>query len=332
MKPPYTLTPTILHSISSISEKIGAIKAEYLQHPRAELRKANRIKTIQASLEIEGNTLSLEQVTDLLNDKRVLAPVKDILEVKNAIRVYAESDKLKPFSLSSFLSAHKMLMKGLIPKAGTFRTKGAGIVKGEALAHLAPPARMVAPLMKDLFGYVKNDPDPILIKSCVFHYEMEFIHPFADGNGRMGRLWQTVLLSQYSPVFAYLPVETLIKQKQAAYYRALNRSDAAGESTLFLEFMLKTIDAALEDLLTDGRPPLTAEDRLLIYQRLNKRSPFSRKDYLAEFRSISTATASRDLQQAVEKKWLVRKGDKRLARYEFRAATATTTRSSGRHI
>jgi len=318
MKPPYTLTPTILHLITSISEKIGAIKAEYLQHPRAELRKANRIKTIQASLEIEGNTLSVEQVTDLLNERRVLAPVKDILEVKNAIRVYTELDKLKPYSLPSFLSAHKTLMKGLIPSAGKFRTKGAGIVKGEALAHLAPPARLVASLMKDLFSYVKNDPDPILIKSCVFHYEMEFIHPFTDGNGRMGRLWQTVLLSQYSPLFAYLPIETLIKQKQRNYYRALNRSDAAGESTLFLEFMLETIDAALSDLLSDRRTPITAEDRLFTYRQLNNHTPFSRKDYLDEFKSISTATASRDLQLAVEKKWLIRKGEKRMAKYEFR--------------
>lgn len=317
MKPPYSLTPGLLHLISSISEKIGAIKAEYLQHPRAELGKANRIKTMQASLEIEGNTLSLDQVTDLLNDKRVLGPEKDILEVKNAIRTYAEMDKLKPYNLSSFLSAHNLLMKDLIPSAGKFRSKGAGILKGDALAHLARPAQMVMPLMKDLFNYVKKDPDPILIKSCVFHYEMQFIHPFADGNGRMGRLWQTVLLNQYSPVFAYLPVETLIKQKQRAYYRALNRSDAEGESTLFLEFMLETLDAALAGLLSDRRPPITAEDRLLTYQRLNKQSSFSRKDYLSEFKSISTATASRDLQLAVQKNWLTMKGDKRMARYEF---------------
>ena len=210
MKPPYTITPKILTAISAISEKIGAIKAAHLQYPRAELRKMNRIKTIHSSLQIEGNTLTIQQVTALLENKRVMAPEKDIREVKNAIVVYNQLEKLNSISILSFLKAHALLMKGLVSMAGKIRTTSVGIIKGTKLAHLAPSAKMVRPLLNDLFEYLKSNDDPVLIKSCVFHYELEFIHPFADGNGRMGRLWQTVLLRQYNPVFAFLPVERRI--------------------------------------------------------------------------------------------------------------------------
>jgi Fic family protein len=317
MKPPYSINAELLTWITAVAEKLGAVNAQQLQFPRAELRKSNRIKTIQASLEIEGNTLSVDQITDLMNNKKIIGPAKDILEVKNAIHTYQKLETFKPYQLTSFLNAHKGLMKGLIPTAGKFRSKGAGILKGDQLTHLAPPANRVMPLMKELFDYLKKDPDPLLIKSCVFHYEMEFIHPFADGNGRMGRLWQTVILNQYNPVFAYLPVETLIKHKQREYYTALNRSDTAGESTPFLLFMLQTIDEALRELLAERRPPLTAEERLETYQRTNREKSFSRKAYLAEFKTLSTATASRDLKWAVDQKRLIKKGDKRLTEYWF---------------
>lgn len=185
MKPPYKITPLILVKVASISEKIGEVKIAYLFHPPAELRRSNRIKTIQSSLEIEGNTMTVEQVTALINNKRVLAPEKDILEVKNAIATYEQIDSFKPYSLKSLLKAHKLLMNGLVNNAGNLRTKSVGIVKGSETVHVAPPADRIEFLVEDLLEYAKKDDDLLLLKSCVFHYEFEFIHPFMDGNGRI---------------------------------------------------------------------------------------------------------------------------------------------------
>lgn len=315
MKPPYSISSEILSLISSISEKLGEINAVYLQTPRTELRKANRIKTIQSTLEIEGNTLSIDQVTAIIENKRVLAPKKDILEVQNAVKVYDSLQNFKSSSLSSFLKAHGMLMKGLVRLPGKFRSAGAGILKGSNLTHLAPKATMVKSLMNDLFSYLKNDKDPLLIKSCVFHYELEFIHPFEDGNGRMGRLWQSVILKDLNPIFAFLPVETIIKEKQSAYYQALAKSDKLGNSTLFIEFILDAIDKALEEQLQKRRSPVTAEDRMNMFMKYFGKNDFSRKDYLDYFKNISAPTASRDLKAAVENKVIRKKGDKRTAVY-----------------
>lgn len=318
MKPPYTLSPAILGLIGSVSEKIGQVTAAHLQQPKAELRKENRIKTIQASLEIEGNTLSIDQVTAILDGKRILAPKKDILEVQNAIALYEKLDQLQAGSVTSFMNAHAILLKGLIPSPGKLRTKGVGIVKGSQLTHLAPPAHLIKSQLNNLFNYIRTDKDPVLIRSCVFHYELEFIHPFADGNGRMGRLWQTVLLAGYYPVFSYLPVESIIKNKQTDYYKALAASDKAGQCTPFIEFMLAVIDNALEDLLLKQRQVLSAEDRIIQYRQENPDALFTRKDYMQKYREISTATASRDLKEAVERKLLIKKGDKRMTTYRFR--------------
>jgi Fic family protein len=317
MKPPYSITPAILTLISSISEKLGIINASHLQAPRTELRKANRIKTIHSTLEIEGNTLSLDQVTAVIENKRVIAPQKDILEVKNAIHVYDALQSFSASSLSSFLKAHALLMQGLIMKPGKFRSAGAGIVKGSKLTHLAPKANMVKALMNDLFSYLKNDKDLLLIKSCVFHYELEFIHPFEDGNGRMGRLWQSVILKELNPIFAFLPVETIIKQKQSEYYKVLANCDKLGNSTLFIEFVLAAIDKALSEQLGERRSPLSAEERMKIFREQFGKNEFSRKDYLDYFKDISAPTASRDLKAAVDKKTLKRKGEKRLSVYNF---------------
>ncbi len=224
-KPPYQITTQILKLITLISERIGEINATHLYKPATELRKKNRIKTIQSTLEIEGNTLTEEQITAVLENKRVVAPQKDILEVQNAIQVYEHLKSFDPLKLKDLEKAHKILMQGLIEQAGMFRTINVGIVKGSKVEHLAPNGNMVNGLMKDLFAYLNKDADLILIKSCVFHYEFEFIHPFIDGNGRMGRLWQTLLLMQQYPVFEYLPVEALIKDNQAEYYAALSKSD-----------------------------------------------------------------------------------------------------------
>lgn len=316
-KPPYFITDTILKLIASISEKIGEINASYLYKPPTELRKKNRIKTIQASLEIEGNTLTEDQITALLENKRVLAPQKDIVEVQNAIQVYEHLQTFNPYQLKDLLKAHGVLMNGLISNAGQLRTSNVGIVKGSKVEHIAPNGFMVKDLMKDLFDYLKKDKDLVLIKSCVFHYELEFIHPFLDGNGRMGRLWQTLILMQHYPVFEYLPVETLIKQRQNLYYAKLSESDKVGHSTPFVEFMLGIFLETLDELLQLQKPVLRTEDRIQLFREKIGKSSFSRKDYLQHFKNISAPTASRDLKWATEQGLLLKFGLQNLTQYSF---------------
>jgi len=318
MKPPYKITGKILKLVASISEKIGEVNSAHLSKPPTELRKKNRIKTIHSSLEIEGNTLSIEQITAIVENKRVIGPKKYILEVKNAIAVYDYLDKLNPFSFDSFCEAHRILMNGLIESAGKLRSKSVGIVKGSELAHIAPPSKMLKSLMNDLFEYLKNSDDLILIKSCVFHYEMEFIHPFIDGNGRMGRLWQTLILKYSYPVFEYLPIETLIKVRQVQYYESLRKSDDSGESTVFIEFILEIILESLEELLNIQNVNLTNIDRINIFKSIIKKDYFSRREYLMNFREISTATASRDLKFAVENGLIEKIGNKNTSRYKYK--------------
>lgn len=318
MKPPYEITNKILRLISSISEKIGEVNAAHLSKPPTELRRRNRIKTIQSSLEIEGNTLTVQQITDLLNNKRVLAPKKDITEVKNAIKIYDQLHKLRVYELKSMCKAHEVLMKDLIDHPGKLRTSAVGIVKGSDIAHVAPPGGMVHSLMKDLFDWLRKDEDLILIKSCVFHYELEFIHPFEDGNGRMGRLWQTLILKELSPVFEYLPIETLVKARQKEYYIVLGRSDDQGSSTTFIEFMLEIIKDALEDLLKVQNITLTNDERIMHFKELEGSEFFTRQDYLRAFKNISPATASRDLKAAVDDEIIEKQGDKRTTRYRFK--------------
>jgi Fic family protein len=299
MKPPYDITPKILKLISSISEKIGEVNANYLSKQSPQLRKQNRIKTIHSSLKIEGNTLSEEQVTALIDKKRVIGPKKDVLEVLNAIKLYENIDEYKFSSQESFLKAHLELMNGLIASAGKYRKQGVGIVKGTKVEHIAPPHENVPYLMKDLLEYLKNTDELTIIKSCVFHYEMEFIHPFLDGNGRMGRLWQTVILMSEYPIFEFLSFETLISQTQKDYYKSLALSDKSGKSTYFIEYMLDVIDKSLESLLNYNNRTLKDIDRLDYFLKLGLKV-FSRKDYMNIFKDVSSATASRDLKKGIE--------------------------------
>jgi Fic family protein len=318
MKPPYKITTRILELIASISEKIGEINAAYLFKPPAELRKKNRIKTIHSSLEIEGNSLSLDQVTAILDNKRIIAPEKDIAEVKNALKAYENLKNYNPTSLTSFCSAHETLMHGLIENPGKIRSKSVGIIKGTTITHIAPPGDILKSLVKNLFDYLKKEKDLILIKSCVFHYEIEFIHPFMDGNGRIGRLWQTVILRQYSPVFEFLPIESLIKARQSEYYKILGESDNKGDSTGFIEFMLQIINESLEELLTNQNVNLTSQDRISIFKDKIKNSSFNRQNYMRQFKDISASTASRDLKFAVDDDILEKSGDKRTTLYKFK--------------
>ena len=314
MKPPYEITPAILNYITSISEKIGEINANYLNKPSSQLRKQNKIKTIHSSLKIEGNTLSEEQITALIENKRVIGPQKDVKEVLNAITIYDNLDNFNSTDEKSFLKAHKILLSNLIEKSGKYRTQSVGIVKGSKVEHLAPPAQNVPFLMKDLFDYLKNTDEIELIKSCVFHYEMEFIHPFLDGNGRMGRLWQTLILMEKYPVFEYLPFETLISKNQEKYYKALSDSDKLGKSTKFIEYMLSIIDSSIADLLNFNNRTLSEKERLDYFISLNK-TEFTRKNYMDVFKYISSATASRDLKNGTEKELFNKIGEKNKTKY-----------------
>lgn len=314
MKPPYEISTDILKYITQISEKIGEINAKYLIKTNPTLRKQNQIKTIHSSLSIEGNTLTEAQITAIIENKRVVGPEKDITEVINALEVYKNINKLKPYKEKDFLKAHQLLLKTLINDPGKYRKQSVGIVKGSKVEHLAPPFENVPYLMNDLFEYLKDKSELTLIKSCVFHYEMEFIHPFLDGNGRMGRLWQTLILMQDYPVFEFLPFETLIANNQEEYYNALSQSDKEGKSTRFIEYMLKIIDSSLSDLLTHSHKRLSDKERIALFLEQNS-VEFSRKDYMNFFKDISSATASRDLKNAVDSKTIVKTGDKKTTKY-----------------
>jgi Fic family protein len=298
MKPPYDITTKILKLISSISEKLGEVNANYLNKQSPQLRKQNRIKTIHSSLQIEGNTLNENQITALIENRKVLGPKKDVLEVINTIKVYEQLQDFKFYSEKSFLKAHSELMNGLIENAGKYRKQSVGIVKGTKIEHLAPPHENVPYQMKNLFDYLKNSDELTLIKSCVFHYEMEFIHPFLDGNGRMGRLWQTLILMNEYSIFEFLPFETLISQTQNEYYKSLSLSDKTGKSTFFIEYMLDVINKSFEELLNYNNRILKDSDRLDYFLKLGIQE-FTRKTYMNTFKDISSATASRDLKKGI---------------------------------
>ncbi len=316
MKPPYEITSKILQFVTQISEKIGEINANLLDKPSPKLRKQNRIKTIYNSLKIEGNTLTEKQITAILENKRVIGPEKDIKEVVDTIEVYNNIENFKYHNEKDFLKAHKIIMKGLIKNPGKYRIQGVGIVKGTKVEHIVPPHENVPYLMKDLFKYLKNKNELSLIKSCVFHYEMEFIHPFLDGNGRMGRLWQTLILKAEYPVFEFIPLETLISKSQKEYYQALSESDNKGKSTIFIEYMLEIIDNSLEHILKFGRRKLNQTDRVNYFKELSIKE-FTRKDYMNVFKNVSSATASRDLIKGIELEMFVKIGEKNKTKYRL---------------
>lgn len=246
--PPFTMTDRIIEKISEISELVGRITAWQDMNANPKLRRENRIKTIHSSLAIENNSLSLDQVTAIINGKRILGEPREIQEVKNAFEAYERLLSFDPYSAKDLLTAHHTLMNELVREAGMFRSGGVGVYKGEQLVHMAPPANMVQELIGNLLTWVKTSKVHPLVKSCVFHYEFEFIHPFADGNGRMGRMWNTLLLYKWKPIFAWLPIETLIRERQDAYYDALGKADKAADATPFVEFLLLVIYDTLHEI------------------------------------------------------------------------------------
>ncbi len=316
MKPPYEISAKILALVNSISVSLGEIKGIQLVRPPLELRKYNRIKSVWSSCGIEGNTLTLDQVSAILSGRAVIGPKKDVTEIVNAIKAYDELPGYDASSADSFLKAHGLLMKGLMEKPGRYRSAQVGVFDGTRVIHLAPPATMVPELMSNLFEYLKRDSDIILIKSCVFHYEAEFIHPFMDGNGRMGRLWQTVILMREYPVFEFLPFENLIRQRQQEYYQVLASCGQTGQSTLFIEFMLEILDKSLEEML-DFNGRVVNDSARLEYFTASGRTEFTRKDYMDVFKTISSATASRDLRKGVGAKLFEREGDKNKTVYRI---------------
>ncbi len=252
--PPFDITNKMLECVAEIMENLGKLSDVNEAEKLPRLRKVSRIKSIHSSLAIENNTLSLGQVTDLIEGKRVLGPEKDIIAVKNAFAAYDELNQIEPYKLSDLLAVHKVMMEGLVEENGKLRTGNVGVFdqNGNVL-HTAPPAQMVGGLMEELFCWVKNSDAHMLIKSSVFHYEFEFIHPFRDGNGRMGRLWQTALLADWKPIFKYIPIESVIKDNQEEYYKAIAKSTCDGKSNVFIEFMLRVIDKAIKDIVCDTR-------------------------------------------------------------------------------
>lgn len=252
--PPFDITNKMLECVAEIMENLGKLSDVNEAEKLPRLRKVSRIKSIHSSLAIENNTLSLGQVTDLIEGKRVLGPEKDIIAVKNAFAAYDELDQIDPYKLSELLSVHKVMMEGLVEENGKLRTGNVGVFDQDGnVLHTAPPAQMVGGLMEELFRWVKNSDAHMLIKSSVFHYEFEFIHPFRDGNGRMGRLWQTALLADWKPIFKYVPIESVIKDNQEEYYNAIAKSTGEGKSNVFIEFMLRVIDEAIKDIVCDTR-------------------------------------------------------------------------------
>ena len=246
--PPFTVSTEAINLIAEISGQIERYAIRLEQEDGLRLRKVNRIKTIHSSLAIEGNTLSEDQVRDIIDGKNVVAPIKEIQEVKNALQAYQLMSEIDAFKENDLLKAHELMMMALVDKSGHYRTAGVGVFDGDKCIHMAPPAERVPALMSDLFEWIKKTDVHPLVSSCVFHYEFEFIHPFIDGNGRMGRYWQTMLLSRWKGIFAWIPVETIVKEHQQEYYDVIAKCDAAGNSTAFIEFMLRCLLDAMNQI------------------------------------------------------------------------------------
>lgn len=252
--PPYEITDEMLRLISDIMENLGRLSGVNELEKLPRLRRVNRIKSIHSSLAIENNTLSFEQVTAVINGKPVLAPQKDVLEVQNAFRAYEKLDEINPYSIDDLLKIHGVMTDGLVKEAGQLRSGQVGVYNQDGkVVHLAPPAEFVPGQIAQLFDWVQTSKTNMLIKSSVFHYEFEFIHPFNDGNGRTGRFWQTALLASWKPIFAWIPIESIIKNNQEAYYNAIALSTSQGKSNIFVEFMLDVINNAIKELVDDAK-------------------------------------------------------------------------------
>ena len=277
-QPPFTITPAIINLIADISEGLGRLSI-LEDDKNLRLRRINRIRTIQGSLAIEGNTLSVDAITALLDGKAVIAPPREIQEARNAIKAYEQFEQWQPENEHHLLTAHQLLMAGLIDEAGSYRAGNVGVMKGQSVVHMAPPASRVRLLMEDLFKWLATTEQHPLIASSVFHYEFEFIHPFADGNGRMGRLWQTLILSQWHPLLAQLPVESMIYEHQNDYYQAIRQSTDQTDAAPFITFMLTTILKTIKTSITPQETPQDSPQvKRLLEVLANSPQPMNRNE------------------------------------------------------
>lgn len=297
-QPPFEINERIMADVIEIAELVGRVSVTDKISMNPTLRRTNRIQTIYSSLAIEQNTLDLEQVTAVLSGKRVIAPPKDIAEVQNAYEIYDNMDKLNPYSIDDILKAHSVMERGLLNEAGEFRSRPVGVADSEGnILHFGTLPQYVPKLVQELLEWTEKSEIHLLIKSCVFHYEFELIHPFADGNGRMGRLWHTLLLSKWNPIFAWLPIESIIHDNQSEYYNAINISNNNGNSTVFIEFMLSVIKQALQESINDKPKNISSKSDL----RWNKINDYlETHEYILnsdvqKLLGVSSATATRIL-------------------------------------
>lgn len=315
--PPFTTTESITNLVIEIAELTGRLSLSDRLSRNPKLRRENRIRSIHSSLAIEQNSLTMAQVSDIIDGKRVLGPPQDIREVKNAYEAYEMLTRLNPYSIKDLLKAHKVMMADLVKESGTFRSKGVGVYAGTELIHAGTPPQYVPDLMRQLFTWLKESKLHPLVKSCIFHYEFEFIHPFADGNGRLGRLWHTLILAKWRGFFLWIPIETMIHERQDAYYQALNASNTAGESTVFVEFMLEVIRDLLSELSENdtGEENIqhsSTEDKILALLRQNE--SHSAKSLASEL-GISERQVQRILKALKESGIIVRIGANRSGKW-----------------
>ena len=304
--PPFTLTDEMTSLVIEIAETLGRMSVNDKDIPTPTLRKENRIKTIHSSLAIENNSLSLEQITAIIEGKRVLGPPNEILEVMNANEAYNILFELNPYKEEGLLKAHRLMMTDLVKENGIYRSDGVGVFDGQKCIHMAPPAIRIPYLIRELLSWVKETKVHPLISSCAFHYEFEFIHPFANGNGRMGRMWQTLLLMQWKPIFAWIPVETIVKKHQQEYYSSIAQSDKAGNSTIFITFMLKCILDSLQEIEESNQKSNQKSNRKLL-DAVSKNPNITIRE-LQDFLGMSESGVKKIIRKHKEAGTLVRVG------------------------
>ena len=315
-KPPYTITSKMLTLSTSIGEELTKIEFEANKTITPMLRKKNRIKTLAGTLEIEGNFLGEDKITAILDGKKVLGTYEEVLEVEGAINAYKEFENYNYDNLDDLLRAHKILMKGILKTAGSFRDVNVGVGSKDGVSHVAPPFGVVSDLMRDLFKWLKDSDEHILIKSCVFHYEFEFIHPFSDGNGRIGRLWQSVILYHWRKVFSAIPTESIIRDNQERYYKVLEESGNLGESTPFVEFMLEVILQSIKSSVKNSvKSSVNTEDKILEYLQQNPKTTIKE---LAKLLNLTTRAIEKQIASLKNDNRLIRVGSARKGHWELK--------------
>ena len=317
--PPFNISAEAINMIAEISALIERHTITLESEQGVLLRKANRIKTIHSSLAIEGNTLTEDEVRDIINGKQVVAPIRQIQEVRNAIRVYDLYPKLNPFSEKDLKKAHGIMMEALTDDAGRYRSGGVGVFGDSGIVHMAPPPQRVPELMGNLFSWLKKSKDHLLIRSCVFHYEFEFIHPFSDGNGRTGRLWQSLILGRLNPIFEHLPVENMVHANQQAYYDAIAASTANGQSGPFIDFMLNEILKTLQKNVKEEVPNKVPNKNELAVMRLLRENPRMTRVELANGVGISENGVKKIIARLKSDGRIVRIGNNRDGYWEVSA-------------